>query len=86
MGMVIGVYGIGYLAASAAPTRHWPIVLVGFLGKILGPMGFVFGVAAGTVPIERLHTHHFPLEAAADAVRTLTAAGDRPAISITIEP
>lgn len=36
--------------------------------------------------LERLHTHHFPLEQSAAAVRALTAAGDRPAISITIEP
>ncbi|MEZ4331067.1 MAG: zinc-binding dehydrogenase [Myxococcota bacterium] len=36
--------------------------------------------------VPQLHTHHFPLEAAADAVRALTGASDRPAISITIEP
>ena len=33
MGMVIGVYGLGY-QASYDPVRHWPIVAVGFLGKI----------------------------------------------------
>lgn len=43
-------------------------------------------IESGRVPVERLHTHHFPLEEAATAIRTLTAAGDRPAISITIEP
>lgn len=41
MGMVIGVYGLGYWWASADPLRHWPIVAVGFLGKIFGPLGFV---------------------------------------------
>ena len=36
MGMVIGVYGLGYWWASFDPMRHWPIVAVGFLGKIFG--------------------------------------------------
>jgi len=50
MGMVIGVYGLGYWWASFAPVRHWPIVAVGFLGKIFGPLGFVFNYAQGLVP------------------------------------
>ncbi|MEM8906868.1 MAG: alkyl hydroperoxide reductase, partial [Bacteroidota bacterium] len=29
MGMVIGVYGLGYWWASFSPVRHWPIVAVG---------------------------------------------------------
>jgi hypothetical protein len=39
--MVIGLYGVGYWIAARDPMRHWPIVLVGLLGKILGPIGFV---------------------------------------------
>ena len=49
LGMVIGVYGIGYLAASLNPIRHWPIVLVGFLGKVFGPIGFVWCAARGEI-------------------------------------
>jgi small multidrug resistance pump len=49
LGMVIGVYGIGYLAASRDPLRHWPIVLVGLLGKILGPIGFVWTASNGGI-------------------------------------
>ncbi len=41
VGMIVGVYGVGYLAASRDPVRHWPIVLVGFLGKLFGPIGFL---------------------------------------------
>lgn len=52
VGMIVGVYGIGYLAASRDPARHWPIVLVGFLGKIFGPLGYVSGVVRGEVPPE----------------------------------
>ena len=40
IGMIVGVYGLGYLIASSNPLRHWPIVLVGFLGKLFGPIGF----------------------------------------------
>ena len=29
VGMIVGVYGVGYLVAASDPLRHWPIVLVG---------------------------------------------------------
>ena len=48
--MIVGVYGVGYLAAARDPLRHWPIVLVGFMGKIFGPIGFVQTVLAGDIP------------------------------------
>lgn len=41
IGMIVGVYGIGYWFAARDPLRHWPIVLVGLLGKIFGPIGFI---------------------------------------------
>jgi uncharacterized membrane protein HdeD (DUF308 family) len=41
IGMIVGVYGIGYAIAAFNPARHWPIVLVGLLGKIFGPIGFL---------------------------------------------
>jgi len=50
IGMIVGVYGIGYLIASRDVYRHWPITLVGFLGKVFGPIGFVFSINAGTLP------------------------------------
>lgn len=50
VGMIVGVYGLGYWWAAADPYRHWPIVLVGFLGKILGPIGFVQAAVAGDLP------------------------------------
>ncbi len=52
MGMVIGVYGLGYFWASYNPMRHWPIVAVGFLGKIFGPIGFIFHYLMGNLPLE----------------------------------
>jgi hypothetical protein len=50
LGMIVGVYGIGYICAAYGPLRHWPIVLVGLLGKILGPIGFVYAALRGELP------------------------------------
>ena len=50
VGMIVGVYGLGYGIAAFDPDRHWPIVLVGFLGKIFGPVGFVYHFALGNFP------------------------------------
>jgi small multidrug resistance pump len=52
IGMIVGVYGVGYLAAARDPLRHWPIVLVGFLGKIFGPIGLIKPWNDGTLPSE----------------------------------
>jgi hypothetical protein len=41
VGMIVGVYGIGYAIAARDPARHWPIVLIGLLGKLAGPAGYV---------------------------------------------
>lgn len=51
VGMIVGVYGVGYAIAASNPLRHWPIVLVGFLGKVLGPIGFVGALADGVFPL-----------------------------------
>jgi len=48
VGMIVGVYGIGYGIAASDPVRHWPITFVGLLGKLLGPIGFVWMLATTT--------------------------------------
>lgn len=50
IGMIVGVYGIGYAIAARNPFRHWPIVLVGLLGKVFGPIGFLSSVLQGKLP------------------------------------
>jgi len=50
IGMIVGVYGIGYAIAALDPARHWPIVLVGFLGKVFGPLGMVQALWTGALP------------------------------------
>src|SRR5262249_31263829 len=50
VGMVVGVYGLGYLIAARDPFRHWPIVFVGLLGKIFAPIGMLWSVLHHTLP------------------------------------
>jgi len=50
VGMIVGVYGVGYWFAASDFRRHWPIVLVGFLGKIFGPIGFIQSALTGALP------------------------------------
>lgn len=50
VGMMVGVYGVGYAIAATDPPRHWPLVLVGFLGKLAGPLGFLYYAAKGNLP------------------------------------
>ncbi|MEW4569020.1 alkyl hydroperoxide reductase [Tautonia sp. JC769] len=52
IGMIVGVYGIGYAVAAGDPYRHWPIVLVGFLGKVFGPIGFAQALWQGSLPLK----------------------------------
>jgi peroxiredoxin len=50
IGMIVGVYGVAYAVASYNPYRHWPVVLAGLLGKVLGPMGFINAATHGRLP------------------------------------
>lgn len=59
MGMVIGLYGLGYAIAAFNYYRHWPIVFIGFLGKMFGPAGWAWYYAKGEMPFEFLYIHIF---------------------------
>lgn len=41
LGMVVGVYGLLYWHAAWRLETAWPIIAVGLLGKMLGPIGMV---------------------------------------------
>lgn len=56
VGMIVWVYGVGYLLAALNPVAHWPVVLLGLLGKVLGPMVFVYGALVGETPPAALVT------------------------------
>ena len=57
IGMIVGVYGVGYWVAAEDAYRHWPVVLVGFLGKTLGPIGAVQNIVTGQLPARILWTN-----------------------------
>lgn len=50
VGMIVGCYGIGYAVAATDPVRWWAIVMVGLIGKVFGPIGFLNATLAGDFP------------------------------------
>jgi hypothetical protein len=51
LGMVLGLYGLLYAWAGFHLERARPIVLVGLLGKVLGPVGWLLTVGQGEWPL-----------------------------------
>lgn len=47
VGMVVGLYGVVYLEIARRPERGFILALVGFVGKILGPMGIFYYIYLG---------------------------------------
>jgi hypothetical protein len=54
LGMVIGLYGLLYLEVARVPERGWLVAAVGLLGKVLGPLGWLFLVWSGQWPVATL--------------------------------
>lgn len=59
IGMLVGVYGIAYYFCSVDPKRYWPLILVGLIGKLLGPIGALFYIWQGVLNPEFLWTNLF---------------------------
>jgi len=51
LGMVIGLYGVGYAYAARRLDQAGPFIAIGLIGKLLGPAGWVLAVASGEWPI-----------------------------------
>jgi hypothetical protein len=49
VGMFVLVYAPGYWWAGRHPERHKHLVLIGMLGKMLGPLGFVWAARRGQI-------------------------------------
>ncbi len=47
IGMIVGVYGLLYLLSAWDLSRARPLIAIGLLGKVLGPIGMVGGIATG---------------------------------------
>jgi hypothetical protein len=43
IGMFVMVFAIGYHACWRDPLRYAPFILIATLGKVFGPIGFVYG-------------------------------------------
>ncbi len=50
IGMMVGVYAIAYWLIARDPVRFGPLVYVGLLGKVLGPVGFVWSALQHQLP------------------------------------
>lgn len=51
VGMFVLVYAPAYWWAARYPYRHRHLIVIGLLGKVLGPLGFVGSVALGQLPL-----------------------------------
>lgn len=54
LGMVIGLYGVGYAYAAWRLDRATPFIAIGLAGKLLGPAGWVEAVTAAEWPIRTI--------------------------------
>jgi hypothetical protein len=54
LGMVVGLYGLGYAYAAAYIERAKPFIAIGLLGKLLGPIGWMLTVSRGEWPLRTL--------------------------------
>ena len=51
IGMFVGVYGYGYWVVSREPLKYHQLVVVGLLGKTLGPIGWAYNVYLKNIPL-----------------------------------
>jgi len=54
IGMLVGLYGVAYYVSSKNPTKYASLILIGLIGKILGPIGAIFYVIKGQLSIDFL--------------------------------
>ncbi len=59
IGVMVGIWGLGYLIAANDPLRHWGLVLIGFVSKLMGMLGVVNGVLTGQFAVAALWTNVF---------------------------
>lgn len=48
--MVVGLYGLAYAYAAWRLERAVPLLAIGLLGKLLGPVGWLMAVSSGELP------------------------------------
>jgi small multidrug resistance pump len=53
-GLVLVLFGVGYLIAATDPGRHWAVVCIGLVAKVLGPIGMLIAVQRGEISADVL--------------------------------
>lgn len=51
LGMMVLVYAPAYWWVARDPARHRHLVVIAILGKTLGPLGFLWGLQTGALPL-----------------------------------
>jgi small multidrug resistance pump len=59
LGMCIGLYGYGYWVVAQDLRRYPHLVIIGFLGKALGPIGWLWTVLSSGLPLRTMWTNVF---------------------------
>lgn len=59
LGMCIGLYGYGYWVASRDLLAYPQLVILGFLGKTIGPIGWFWTVVTTGLPLRTMWTNVF---------------------------
>jgi hypothetical protein len=59
LGMCIGLYGYGYWVVARDLRRYPQFVVIGFLGKALGPIGWLWTVSTTGLPLRTMWTNVF---------------------------
>jgi hypothetical protein len=59
LGMCIGLYGYGYWVVAGDLRRYPQLVVLGFLGKTLGPIGWFWTVLTAGLPLRTMWTNVF---------------------------
>src|SRR5919199_219847 len=59
IGMFVALYGYGYWVVSRELRRYPQLVVIGFLGKTLGPIGWLVTVWRGEIPARTLLVNVF---------------------------
>ena len=59
LGMCIGLHGYGYWVVSRDLRAYPQLVVIGFLGKAIGPIGWFWCVTRGELPLRTMWTNVF---------------------------
>lgn len=50
VGMMVGCYAMGYALVALDPRRYGAFAVIGLVGKVLGPLGFIWSASRGELP------------------------------------